>query len=134
MEAEVEEVAVVDDQDAAAEVETEPAAVAEDEAVDKVEDETTDKMAQPTLEDHQGIVGRMATAPIIATKEDLAMFLHATMYSPVPSAFLRAIERAHFKSWPGLTTSLVTKHLTKSLATLAKAISERNKRTYSQRK
>ena len=58
--------AVVDDQDAAAEVETEPAAVAEDEAVDKVEDETTDKMAQPTLEDHQGIVGRMATAPIIA--------------------------------------------------------------------
>ncbi len=52
-----------------------------------------------------------------ATKEDLAMFLHAAMYSPVPSTFLRAIERAHFESWPGLTTSLVTKHLAKSLAT-----------------
>jgi hypothetical protein len=52
-----------------------------------------------------------------ATKADLAMFLHAALYSPVPSTVLRAIERAHFESWPGLTTSLVTKHLAKSLAT-----------------
>ena len=47
-------------------METEPVAVAEDEAVDEVEDEAKDEMAQPALEDHQGIVGRMATAPIIA--------------------------------------------------------------------
>ena len=57
---------MVDEQDAAAEVETEPAAKAEDEAADEVEDEATDEMAQPDHEDHQDIVGRMATAPIIA--------------------------------------------------------------------
>jgi hypothetical protein len=33
------------------------------------------------------------------------------------STFLRAIQRNHFKSWPGLTASLVTKHLAKSRAT-----------------
>jgi hypothetical protein len=52
-----------------------------------------------------------------ATKEDFAMFSHAAMHSPVPSNFLGAIEPAHFESWPGLTASLLTKHLTKSLAT-----------------
>ena len=56
MEAEVEEVAVVDDQDAAAEVETEPAAVAEADAVDEVEDEVTDEMAQPALECTRGLL------------------------------------------------------------------------------
>ena len=58
--------AAVDEQDAAAEVETEPAAEAEDKAADEVEDEATDEMAQPDLEDHRDIVGRMATASIIA--------------------------------------------------------------------
>jgi hypothetical protein len=38
-------------------------------------------------------------------------------FSPEPSTFLRAIQRGHFSSWPGLTASLVTKHLAKSLAT-----------------
>jgi hypothetical protein len=52
-----------------------------------------------------------------ATKEVLAMFLHAAMCSPIPSTFLQAIQRAHLEFWPGLTTSLVTKHLTKLLAT-----------------
>jgi hypothetical protein len=33
-----------------------------------------------------------------ATKEDFAMFSHSAMHSPVPSTFLRAIERAHFES------------------------------------
>jgi hypothetical protein len=51
------------------------------------------------------------------TKQDLATFLHANAYSPTPSTFLRAIQRNHFKSWPGLTGSLVTKHLAKALAT-----------------
>jgi hypothetical protein len=51
------------------------------------------------------------------TKADLAMFLHASMFCPVPSTLLRAVERSHFASWPGLTTSLVKKHLAKSLST-----------------
>jgi hypothetical protein len=51
------------------------------------------------------------------TKQALAAFLHACAFSPLPSTFLRAILRGHFNSWPGLTASLITKHLPKSLAT-----------------
>jgi hypothetical protein len=51
------------------------------------------------------------------TKQDLAAYLHACVFSPLPSTFLRAIERHHFHSWPGLTASLVAKHLAKALAT-----------------
>jgi hypothetical protein len=53
----------------------------------------------------------------IGTKQDLTSFLHACALSPLPSTFLRAIQRGHFSSWPGLTASLVTKHLTKLLTT-----------------
>ncbi len=51
------------------------------------------------------------------TKQDLAACHHATMYSPKPSTFLRAVQRGHFTSWPGITTSLITKHLAKFCAT-----------------
>jgi hypothetical protein len=53
----------------------------------------------------------------LSTKQDLAAFLHACAFSPLPSTFLRAIPHGHFDSWPGLIASLVTKHLPKSLAT-----------------
>jgi len=52
-----------------------------------------------------------------ATKQDLAAFLHACAFSPVPSTFLRAVQRGHFDSWPGLSPALITKYLPKSLAT-----------------
>jgi hypothetical protein len=52
----------------------------------------------------------------LSTKQDLAVFLHACAFSSLPSTFLRAIQRGHFDSWPGLTPSLVTKHLPKLLA------------------
>ena len=50
-------------------------------------------------------------------KNELANFYHAVTFSPAPSTFVRAIHRGHFSSWPGLTTSLINKHLTKSIAT-----------------
>jgi hypothetical protein len=53
----------------------------------------------------------------VRTKQDLAAFLHACAFSPQYSTFLRAIRRNHFDSWPGLTTTLITKHLKKSLVT-----------------
>jgi hypothetical protein len=53
----------------------------------------------------------------VRTKQDLAAFLHACAFSPQYSTFLRAIRHNHFDSWPGLTTTLITKHLKKSLAT-----------------
>jgi hypothetical protein len=51
------------------------------------------------------------------TKQDLVTYPHARTFSPLPSTFLQAIQRGHFSSWPRLATSLVTKHLAKSLAT-----------------
>ena len=53
----------------------------------------------------------------VRTKQDLAPFLHACAFSPQYSTFLHAIQCGHFESWPGLTTTLITKHLAKSLAT-----------------
>ena len=52
-----------------------------------------------------------------ATQQDLAGFYHGTAFSPIPSTFLRAIKKGHFATWPGLTPSLITKHLLKSMAT-----------------
>ena len=51
------------------------------------------------------------------TQTDLAGFLHAAAFSPVPSTFLRAIKRGHFVTWPGLTTELILKKLPKSMST-----------------
>jgi hypothetical protein len=51
------------------------------------------------------------------TQQDLAAFLHGCAFSLVASTFHRAIRRGHFHSWPGLTESLINKHLQKSLAT-----------------
>jgi hypothetical protein len=53
----------------------------------------------------------------VRTKQDLAAFLHACTFSPQNSTFLRDIRRNRFDSWPGLTMTLFTKHLEKSLAT-----------------
>jgi hypothetical protein len=53
----------------------------------------------------------------LQTKEDLAGYLHGCNLSPLPSAFLRAVQRGHYKSLPGLTPSLISKHLPKALAT-----------------
>jgi hypothetical protein len=51
------------------------------------------------------------------TKQDLAAVLHACAFDPLPSTFLQAVQKGHFDSWPSLTPSLVTQHLSKSLAT-----------------
>ena len=51
------------------------------------------------------------------TKQELASFYHAALFSPVESTLLRAIKRNHFTSWPDLTSDLITKHLPKSIAT-----------------
>jgi hypothetical protein len=52
------------------------------------------------------------------TKQELAMYYHATLGSPVPSTLLRAIRRGHLTTFPQLTTNLITKHLPKSLSTV----------------
>ena len=53
-----------------------------------------------------------------STKMELAAYLHATLGSPVPSTLIRAIRRGHLTTFPGLTTNLISKHLSKSVATV----------------
>ena len=53
----------------------------------------------------------------MSTKPDLAMYYHRADFSPVPSAFIQAINNGAFASWPGLTAGLIFKDLSKSLAT-----------------
>jgi hypothetical protein len=42
---------------------------------------------------------------------DLAGFLHGCCGSPVPSTFITAIKNNNFLTWPGLTATLIKKHL-----------------------
>jgi hypothetical protein len=49
-------------------------------------------------------------------KQELATYLHAALGSPAPSTLLQAIQRGHLITIPGLTTNLISKHLSKSIA------------------
>ena len=51
------------------------------------------------------------------TKEELALYHHATLGSPAPSTLLHAIRYRHLMTFPGLTNQLISKHLPKSIAT-----------------
>jgi hypothetical protein len=45
----------------------------------------------------------------------------------VPSTWIQAIEKGHFATWPGLTASLVRKHLPKSIATVKGHLNQQRK-------
>ena len=45
------------------------------------------------------------------TKRELAQYFHAAAFSPVKSTFITAINNSYFTSWPGLSASLISKHL-----------------------
>ena len=51
------------------------------------------------------------------TKKDLAQYLHQACWSPVTRTWTDAINEGYLATFPGLTASLVTKHLPPSLAT-----------------
>ena len=53
----------------------------------------------------------------LSTKSDIFQYLHRLSFSPVVSTWSAAITSGIFTTWPGLTSSLVRKHLLKSLAT-----------------
>ena len=48
---------------------------------------------------------------------NLAAFLHATAGCPTKTTFIAAIQNGNFTTWPGLTTSLIAKHLLPTIAT-----------------
>ena len=51
-------------------------------------------------------------------KKDLAIFLHATAGYPPINSFCKAIDAGYFTTWPGLTTTLIRKHLGQSSPTI----------------
>lgn len=51
------------------------------------------------------------------TAKDLAIYMHATCFSPARHTLLKAIKNNHFIGWPGFTESLVLKHLPLTIAT-----------------
>ena len=51
------------------------------------------------------------------TKKDLIDFLHGSMFSLVPSTWIKGIENNPFSTWPGLDCNLVSKHLRSKIAT-----------------
>ena len=68
------------------------------------------------------------------TKRDLAQYFHACAFSPSPSTFLTAIKKGHFISWPGLTTSLIKKHLPPSIFTAKGHLNQEMKNLQSTKK
>ena len=44
-------------------------------------------------------------------------YLHAAAFSPVPTTWIKAIQKGFFTSWPGLTAKVVGRYLPKSIAT-----------------
>lgn len=53
-----------------------------------------------------------------STIKELIQFLHGACGNPVPSSWIKAIDKGHFATWPGLTSEMVKKHLPKSEATI----------------
>ena len=52
-----------------------------------------------------------------SSKTDIISFLHAALFSPVKSTWLRGIRRNNFVTWPGINSKDVAKHLQSSVAT-----------------
>ena len=53
----------------------------------------------------------------MTAKADLAIYYYQAAWSPVPATFISAIKNGYFATWPGLTASLISKHLPKSINT-----------------
>ena len=52
------------------------------------------------------------------TAKDLALYFHAACFSPTKSTLLKAIKNNHFIGWPGLTSTLIQKHLPLTIPTI----------------
>ena len=58
------------------------------------------------------------SASITSHKCTLASFYHRSCFSPTTSAFTKAIDAGFFATWPGLTSTLISHHLPRSISTI----------------
>ena len=68
---------------------------------------------QSNMIPHHGAFSMIPTS----SHAQLAMFYHQCVGSPPVSTFVKAIRNGQFRSFPGLTAELITKHLPPSKAT-----------------
>ena len=61
------------------------------------------------------------------TKADLVSFLHGALCSPTSLTWIQAVNNNHFATWPGLSSSLVAKHLPPYIATAEGHIKQERK-------
>jgi hypothetical protein len=71
----------------------------------------------PNSLQHSSPQSQKETAHYTGTIADTVEYLHQTLFSPVLSTLLKAIDKGNFATWPMLTRANVTKHLPKSEAT-----------------
>ena len=64
---------------------------------------------------HRKVPHRANSAYHQRTLPNLAAYLHACTGFVPPATLIRAINKGWFTSWPGLTASLISKHLPKSI-------------------
>ena len=74
-------------------------------------------VAPPTLIPSTIPPFQACTAYDMITKSELFEYLHCCAFSPVITTWTKAIDAGYFSTWPGLTSELVHKHLTKSMVT-----------------
>ena len=68
------------------------------------------------------------------SKMELAQYLHACAFSPSPSTLITAIRKGHFITWPGLTPSLIQRHLPSSIFTAKGHLNQEMKHLQSTKK
>ena len=78
-----------------------------------------DKMWYIELEDDKltNSKRQVNSAYEINKKEEIIKYLSAAMWNPVPQTWMQAIEAGFFATWPGLTSKLVRKYLTRTVET-----------------
>jgi hypothetical protein len=74
---------------------------------------TSNPQAPSQLMPHQALSAFHTSA-----QADLISFLHAAAGYPVPSKLVKAINKGHSTTWPGLSSQAIREHLPKSIATV----------------
>ena len=53
----------------------------------------------------------------LTKKQEIAQIVHVPCFSPKTKTWIAVIKKRHFVTWPGLTTSVISKHLPKAIET-----------------
>ena len=79
------------------------------------------QLKQDRIKRYKGVKCKLnhSMSVILGTDEkaDLTIFLYGALFSPVKSTLIKALHNNHITTWPGLDTTLISRHLDKSMYT-----------------